>query len=262
MKSKEKTIIFYFSGTGNSLKVAKDLSKLIPNSELVPIKTAINDLDKFKAEKIGFIFPVYSWGPPKIVSKFVSMLNNDAYYFAITTCGGSACGTLTIIDNIIKNNKQKLSSGFIVQMPGNYIPMYGAKSEETQKKLFSKQTDRMNYISNIINNKEIKKIEKGGLISNILLTGIVYPFFIKGTKHAYKNFWITDKCNGCGICVKICPVDNIKLKNKKPVWDINCEQCLSCIQWCPKEAIQYKKGTITRKRYHHPKIDISEIIKK
>ena len=68
------------------------------------------------------------------------------------------------------------------------------------------------------------------------------------------------KCTGCAICQKICPVDNIKIENKQPIWGKQCEQCMACIQWCPTQAIEYSDKTRKRKRYHNPEIKISDMI--
>ena len=75
-----------------------------------------------------------------------------------------------------------------------------------------------------------------------------------------KQFWVTDRCNSCGICVKVCPVNNINLIEGKPVWQHKCEHCLGCLQWCPKEAIQFGKSTAKRKRYHHPDIKVQDFM--
>lgn len=75
-----------------------------------------------------------------------------------------------------------------------------------------------------------------------------------------KSFWINSNCNTCGICKSICPSKNIELKDGKPLWKHQCEQCLACIQWCPKQAIQYGKKTEKRKRYTNPYVSIKELI--
>ena len=74
-----------------------------------------------------------------------------------------------------------------------------------------------------------------------------------------KKFWIDEECNSCGICEKVCPAANILMKEGKPVWQKQCQQCLACIQWCPKESIQYGKKTSEYKRYHHPEIKLKEM---
>jgi ferredoxin len=52
---------------------------------------------------------------------------------------------------------------------------------------------------------------------------------------------LKDKCTGCGDCVKVCPVEAIKLKDGKAVIDAGeCIECDACIDECPSEAIVYK----------------------
>lgn len=74
------------------------------------------------------------------------------------------------------------------------------------------------------------------------------------------GFQWDDKCNGCGTCVKVCPVNNIKIGKNRPIWQHHCEQCFACLQWCPQEAIQFSKNTYYGKRYHHPDVTLSDVI--
>ena len=67
------------------------------------------------------------------------------------------------------------------------------------------------------------------------------------------------RCNGCGTCVEVCPVENISLETGTPEWLNNCVQCMACIQWCPEEAIQYGDKTSDRLRYHNPEISMEDI---
>lgn len=49
----------------------------------------------------------------------------------------------------------------------------------------------------------------------------------------------TDKCIGCGFCVRDCPVKAIKLVEKKAVIDLDiCTNCGVCLQVCEQEAVQ------------------------
>jgi len=47
------------------------------------------------------------------------------------------------------------------------------------------------------------------------------------------------KCDGCGICINVCPVNVFELKNKKsvPVREKDCIECRACEVSCPKKAI-------------------------
>jgi MinD superfamily P-loop ATPase len=85
---------------------------------------------------------------------------------------------------------------------------------------------------------------------------MVYPRFIAGVHHADRKFTVDNRCTSCGTCVKVCPVENIRLEEGRPVWLHHCEQCMACIQLCPTEAIQAGKKTEKRGRYHHPGVTI------
>lgn len=74
-----------------------------------------------------------------------------------------------------------------------------------------------------------------------------------------KNFKCDERCNGCGICEKICPVKNIKMLKLMPSWEHHCEQCFACLQWCPQSSIQFGIKT-EGERYHHPDIKLSDLL--
>ena len=73
------------------------------------------------------------------------------------------------------------------------------------------------------------------------------------------GFTSDHKCQGCGICAKICPVENIEMVSGRPVWQHHCEQCFACLQWCPNASIQFGYATSTGKRYHHPDVKLSDM---
>ena len=69
-------MIFYFSGTGNSAWVARQIAKA-QQEELLAIAEEINKNKEYAlkdGEKVGFVFPVYAWGPPGIVLRFIRQL--------------------------------------------------------------------------------------------------------------------------------------------------------------------------------------------
>jgi len=256
-----KTAIFYFSATGNSLKVARDLANELGNTELISILT-INKKYDISADRFGIVFPVYAWGLPLIVVEFIKNFKpiiKPKYFFAVATCGGSTGKTLVQLRDLLRKTGIHLNSGFKIQMPGNYVPLYDICSPQTQKKSFDNEKMMINHISAIIKDEK-EFLEIGFPLTNWILSGIFYPLFASHVKLSDKKFWVTENCNGCGICKKVCPASNIELKEKKPVWLHKCEQCMACLHWCPEKAIQFAKSTIKRNRYHHPDIKLTDII--
>jgi ferredoxin len=256
-----KTTIFYFTGTGNSLKIAKDIASQLGDTALVPVRKAIKETLDLSADRIGLVFPVYMWGMPSIITEFSRKIKTDRgkYVFAVATYGGTPGGTLLYLSRALEKQGARLSAGFGFKMPGNYIPLYGAQSDKIQKKDFEKAAEKVKRIVDIIRKGDSRKPETSGFPVNTLLS-VVHAVSMPRIHQMDKSFTVLDKCTSCGICYKVCPVENIKLENGKPVWQGKCEQCMSCIQFCPVEAIQYGKKTEGKKRYHHPEIKLSELI--
>jgi ferredoxin len=250
-----KTKIYYFSGTGNSLKVARDLAEKI-DAETIPIISVKDDIDE---DKIGIVFPVYEFGLPSIVVEFLKKIKNSRYIFAVATYGGLLGATLQILEKNLPNNL-KLSGGFSVQMPGNFTPLYGALAEEKQKKFFTKAKTKLDEISEYIKSEKTGTVEKGNPIASLVLSGWIYPMAIKHIHDQDEKYWVDDKCDGCKVCMNVCPKNNISMDNGKPIWNHDCELCMACLQWCPKEAIQHGKNTQGRTRYRHPEIKVKDIM--
>ena len=257
-----KTTIYYFSGTGNSLKVAKDIATGLKDTELIQICKNSMGYNKSTLNKIGIVFPVYSFGMPLLVKEFIESVEipKDAYVFTVVTFGAAAGASIVQLEKLLTYKGLKLSAAFKVKMPGNYQVMYAPYSEEKQKKDFKNEEEKITEIVRSINNNEIVNFSGVGESITKAVGGVIYTTFKPYEKD--KNFWTDDKCNGCGICSKVCPANNIKMKEGKPQWQHKCEQCVACMQWCPQKSIQYKKVTVNRGRYHHPDIKATDIFHK
>jgi ferredoxin len=253
-----KTTIYYYSGTGNSLWTARELSTALGGAELLSMsgtkKTGI------KAEAVGFVFPVHMWGVPGVVLDFIKKLekNPDTYYFAAAVNAGQVSRTLIQLDKFMEALKIKLSAGISIVLPSNYIPWGGPGSENAIKKEITKAREKISGAAAYIGKKQTKPVDKGPLWQRIIFTKI-YNMTIKYIAKMDRSFKADDKCNSCGICVKVCPSRNIEMSSGKPVWNHNCQQCFSCIQWCPQSAIQFGKTTEKYKRYHHPSVNLNDM---
>lgn len=125
-----KTIIYYFTGTGNSLAAAKKIAAALGDCELVPIALLQKTTGEIipQADRVGIVCPVYFSGLPVMVSEFAERLDlsRSHYIFSIVTFGGSgASSALRQLDGILRKRQNRgLDAGFMVKMPGNYVLMY------------------------------------------------------------------------------------------------------------------------------------------
>lgn len=289
-------VVYCFSGTGNSFCVAKDIAEGI-NAELVSVfDKGFANIKCHENKIIGIVFPVYHQGIPPIIKRFVKQFEGlkGKYIFGVCTYGDSPGISLEYLEQCIKLNGGKLSAGYAVRMPYNYItPPFKVKNffksfmlreinSNAQQVMFQNWENKLITILRDIEEQRNSKIEvKAKFIEKTLdmmnlrntlqktiwlkIAGVVdikNITFEESISLMDQGFWCNDNCNSCGTCFNICPVDNINMIEGKPVWHHHCEQCFACLQWCPKSAIQFREGTMNGKRYHHPKVKLSDMIKK
>lgn len=259
-------MIFYFSGTGNSLYIAKKIAEhnkedLISIAAVMNSKAECFEYTLKENEVIGFVYPVYAWAPPRMVLKFIEGLkfNNykNNYIFTVATCGKNIGNTIKVLDDSLKKKNLQLKSGFSVQMPNNYIVTGDVDSKEIEKKKLVEAEETLKNINKFIEGRreDIYQVVKGRLPG--LLTFVINPLFNKKGIDSRK-FYTNGNCTGCGLCENICNCQTIKIKGK-PVWGQNCSQCFACLNLCPTKAIQYGKGTENKGRYKNPDISVNEM---
>lgn len=258
-----KTIIYYFTGTGNSLAVAKKIAAVLGDCELVPIASlqdASGDITP-EADRVGIINPVYFAGLPVMVAGFAGRLDlsKAKYMFSIVTFGGSGAGpALRQLDSVLKKRQDHgLDAGFMVKMPGNYILMYESPTGAKRGNILTTAETQIAEVAAAINRNEIRKLPSSFLTG--ILHAIAYPHFASHVHEDDRKFSVNDNCTSCGICAAICPAGNIELVDGKPVWKHHCELCCGCIHLCPTEAIQAGSRTAARQRYHNPFVSIEEL---
>ena len=257
------TTIYYFTGTGNSLKIAKDLSEKLEDCELVPIAKVWEDNNlASSSENVGFIFPLYYAGLPKIVYDFLSKidLSKSSYFFAVVTNAGDINNTpLLQIETILNANSKTLSAGFFILMPNNYILGYDIHSEARQKEFFEAANKEIDKIQEVIEQNK-SNLGKEFFEKRRIKSEKFNKSFRDSVYESDKSFYVEDSCTSCGICVEICPVDNLILVDDTPQWQHKCQQCLACINFCPEKAIQFGDKTLKTQRYHHPEIQVKDLI--
>ena len=252
-------MIYYFSGTGNSYAAAKYLAEGLGENLMdiaVAVKEGAYEHKLEKDEKLGFVFPVYAWAPPRIVTEFVKNLelyySGDPYIFAVCTCGASAGKTMDIFEKALEEHGLVLDSGFSLVMPDNCITLFEVDSEEEISEKFEKAEKTLQNILRAIRLdwSDFFRVKRGKFSG--ILSGLVNPAFAMGAMKT-KPFYVTDACIGCGLCEKICTSGCIEMTAGRPVWtEDRCNMCLACINRCPAKAIQYGKKTAKRGRYVHP----------
>ncbi len=251
-------MIFYFTGTGNSLYAAKTIGEALGeevHNLADNIKNNNTKLTVGDGEILGLVFPVYYYSLPTVVEEFLEKveitMKKGSRCFILATCGATTGDSTKNAKDILIKKGIQTDYLFSVEMPDNYVLLYDVQDKEKQDKMLTSSKDSLKKIVELIkedNKGDYNKI-KGPMPGVMtLLAGAIYR---RGRKTS--KFHVTDNCISCNLCQEICPVGAIEMKKGKPVWiKDQCVHCLACIHRCPVGAIQYGKRTESRGRYINP----------
>ena len=243
-------MVLYFSATGNTEFIAKEIAKRLGDE-------CINLLDRIKTQNYAPIHsekpfvicaPVYVCEMPRFMSKYLkkqTFSGSKDVYFIFTSGGYCGCSGV-LAKSLIKGKNMVYRGHAEFTMPRNYVvndsyPML--ERPEVEKRILGSYQQLDQVASDILSGNKLTA--RHVYLFETLITVPFNPVWCK-YKLTAKEFYAKDSCVGCGKCVKLCPLNNIKLVDQKPVWGDRCTHCMACIGNCPVEAIEY--GTITQNK--------------
>ena len=243
-------MIFYFTGTGNSLFAAQTLAH--DGEEVISMIDAVHSkafrYTLKENEPLGFVFPVYFYTVSDPVLELVRNLivENASFVYAVIPCGASIGATGGFLKSELKKRGLELQRLDALVVPDGALIFYDIDSPEKMEKTLEAAKTELASIKQAIDRRESNRITGNPLLGRASLAAY----------HACmstKAFYADEKCVGCGKCASICPSGAIEMVGGRPVWTKSkCLKCCGCINRCPVSAIQYGKKTATRGRYVNP----------
>ena len=245
-------MVLYFTGTGNSRHIAERIAHAL-NDTLISLNDRIKSGDITPLAVNGrlvLVMPTYAWRIPRIVRDHLlrTELRGARETWFVMDCGSE-------IGNADKYNRELCAEKAIscmgtaqIVMPENYIAMFSAPQADKARQIVAKAEPDIDRAIAAIQSNQPFAPTRNNLYDRFMsgpVNPIFYKFFVKADAFA-----VSDACIGCGQCAKRCPINNVTLKDGKPVWGRNCTHCMACICYCPKEAIEYGKKSVGQPRYH------------
>lgn len=250
--NEKSALIVYFSGTGGTKRIAENIQKIFINKRYDVIMQCLDRFQNFTYEEenleylqnvdvLLLLYPVYAFDAPEIIYEWIDKLPNciNISTAVISVSGGGEVWPNTSCR--IKPIKKLEEKGYYVfyenmmVMPSNCIIK---TNDHLSMHLLKAIPLKVNNLVEHITNK--KRYRRRAKIS-IGLVFLLSKLEKKGQRIFSRSFKITDSCTGCSWCVNNCPRNNIKLKDKTPVFEHKCIICLRCIYGCPNNALYTDK---------------------
>lgn len=274
IKTIEKISLYYFSGTGNTIYVAKQLQKRIPEIKMIPVISMLSVDEEIKPDSktLGFCFPNHAGHLPIPIKAFIKKLKllGDEYIFAICNSAFSKSFTSDDIDKILKKKGLKLNAYVNLMMPDNHAFVNKGYTPPDKEDLFRCEEQvqlQLNDIKEVLSSrstyteKDLRPAPFPPWIDKMLRPLLFFLIEKKPCLVLKGAIYADSKCTGCKTCEKVCPAERIAVRNSRPVFDCNttCFGCYACLNFCPLEALQVgskwyngRSYSTRNRRYPHP----------
>ena len=237
-----KALFLVFTGTGNTLRVCIGLltrwREMGNEGDLALIRKGSECPDPRGYDTVIVGYPVHAFNAPAPVLKFLKKLpvGEQKPVYLVRTSGeplklNDASGITP--RRILKKRGYTVRGEFHYVMPYNIIFRH---SEE--------MATRMWRDAEILMDRDVKTIAAGeGEIKRVNAFRRMVAFTLRIEHTAMpcigKTFKVKKKhCIGCGVCEKLCPQGNIRMKDDKPKFGGHCVGCMACAFACPMDAVR------------------------
>ena len=237
---KKKRIILYFTATGNSLYIARQLAD--EDTELLSIPQMVKQgRHDFEADEIGIIYPIYGHMPPNMVRNFIKQVHIKASYkFAVLTYGMLDFNAAELWDGISQQAGAKFDYINTLVMVDNWLPNFDMAEQmkidkhipEQVEKIKADLNQRKHWVKPATDDD--RRNHDGFMFFSRLDPEVGF------LKRSEKYFQVTDACIGCAVCTEVCPRGNYKLTSTGVKTEGDCDFCFACIHNCPQKAIQFQ----------------------
>ncbi len=251
--------VYYFSGTGNSERVAHWLAEFASGQGVRAKLVNIAKADRRHAPPpdpdslVVFTSPIHGFNYPPVMINFLLHFPRGRNHVALmNTRAGMKIGKFVTpgltgiaflfawLVLLAKGYSVRAMQG--IDLPSNWLSLHPGLNGRTIDYLFVRNRERVEQFAG----KVLAGVRSYGalreIVQDLLVSPIAFLYYFVGRFMISKSFYASAQCDNCGACVAGCPVRGVVMTGGRPFWTFNCESCMKCMGQCPRNAIETGHG--------------------
>lgn len=249
MLLRKPIVIYYFSGTGNTLLLAKKIKEVFEKQEYLVMLRKISTSEAVELEDnchLGIVVPVAIQSTFPIVWEFIKRLpeGNMRQVFMADTMESFSGGIVGPMKKSLESKGYKCIGACEFRMASS-MQITEKKAKIGRKKNEIALLKVEEYVQSLINGSAKWK--------QIVVLSDAMKSISKGrsiwTKTSKRIRIDSTLCTKCRMCEKYCPVKAIRLSDQNMKIDHNqCVACMRCVNYCPKNAFTLGEKRVIQKK--------------
>lgn len=256
-----KLQIYYFSGTGNSQKVALWISQVASERNIETELINIASVDRLHIPTpasdslVAFISPVHGFNYPPVMLHFIRRFpKGQNNVLLLNTRAGMLIGkwitpgvsgiTFYFSGLVLILKGYRIKAMYPVDLPSNWISVHPGLNTRTVTYIHERNKERVTAFARktLAGESNFKAFFE--IIQDLLVSPASLGYYFAGRFMIAKTYFASNDCDNCEACIKSCPVKAIIKIDGRPFWTFRCESCMRCMSNCPKKAIETAHGSI------------------
>lgn len=258
MSKYSRIVVAWFSGTGNSLTVARWIARTANEAglEVEWLSMERGEIPRSESNPgralLCFCFPTHGFCAPWLVLRYLwrfPRMPNADVFFANTRAGVRLpCLFVPGVSGIalwwpvvlFALRGFGIAGSLPVDLPHSWISFFPPNPRWGVQRLVAR-SERIveRAASRLLQGRRSHRWSVWlTLPLDLALLPITLLYLLVGRFGLAKTLFTSLDCTDCGLCIESCPVQAIARVDGRPYWKLTCESCMRCMNLCPRRSIQ------------------------